>query len=58
MSTAENAITNENSRRFCSNCMKMQPTEGGILKKTPSAPRWRCAACTQRVKDHMEKSKK
>lgn len=41
--------------KFCSNCMKLRPEEGGTMVRTKNnRVRWRCSLCTQRVKAHEE----
>jgi hypothetical protein len=44
--------------RFCSNCMKYQPDEGGMIKQTANKPRWRCAKCTERKRTYMKGKEK
>jgi hypothetical protein len=47
----------QEGEKFCSNCMRNKPAEGGMFKKVSNGKRWRCADCTKRAITHMKGKK-
>jgi hypothetical protein len=49
-------VSDELEKKWCSNCWKNKPIEGGAFKITKNPlKRWRCFECSSKVKEWKEK---